>query len=505
MAAALLSPSAMARGLWQLLALGLGLQLLRHWGSTSFASPGAHSLRGWPRPPAPGRRARSACCRAQRGRPKKAADAAAHEVGAADPGDELDGEIAAFAEAVLPRTHHKKAKRQLVQRLQKLVQEVLDPRAQIFGFGSSFNGCGEASSDMDLAVYMPPEEAANLGNREALHRVARAASDGNFAVLEMRMGASVPIVVLEMLDDESGAQTGYTCDVSFQRLLPLHNTRLLRTYIELMPELAALIVVVKRWAKSKRIAGTWERFISTYSWTLMVIYYCQVCHGLPSLHALAHEPRQEAEEDAEHEGQGSVHDVDFVGLAAARRTLGTEKPCAYAGLGTLLRGFFQFYATVYDWSHEVVSVRLGVRKELGGGDFTPALRKTRISKKGRMMTVATFPAFNIEDPIEIERNLNFALKPNSLRLIYSWLTEAHIQLEAGAGLAEILGMRRLPKPQPRRGRRGKTPWLSGFMDLGRRPPCECGKCGQRFESFSEQLDHERECSHLERLLLAALG
>mmetsp|Transcript_93780 Transcript_93780/g.180960 ORF Transcript_93780/g.180960 Transcript_93780/m.180960 type:complete len:572 (-) Transcript_93780:164-1879(-) len=420
----------------------------------------------------------------------------------------LGAEMAAFADAVMPRASHRNIKKRLLTRVEALAQQILDPLAKCYVFGSSANGCGEASSDMDLAIYISPDENADtMPASEALNRLADAATGAGFLVLETRFQASVPIVVLEMLDSKDVA-TGYTCDVSFQHLLPLHNTRLIRTYIELAPQLAALTAVVKRWAKAAGIAGTWEHFISTYSWTLMVLYYCQVQLGLPSLHAMARQQKRNGAPPPDER----AHDADFMSLQAARNKYCPEE-VTVAGLGGMLRGFFEFYSDEFDWGNEVVSVRLGERRYLedDDGNFSPLfntqLRQVKRYRQGgkRVRVTRGFQYLNIEDPIELHRNLNFALKPASFRRIEAEMMRALDLVEAGAGLRDLLNLHELPVAQPRRSSKpAKHPWLAGFLPLGRKPPCECGQCGATFKDFSSMLSHERDCSPLSRLLFRTL-
>jgi hypothetical protein len=58
---------------------------------------------------------------------------------------------------------------------------------------------------------------------------------------------------------------GFAGDVSAFHLLPCYNTQLLRRYATLLPSLATLVLALKRWAKRRRLAKTWENYISSYS------------------------------------------------------------------------------------------------------------------------------------------------------------------------------------------------------------------------------------------------
>lgn len=417
----------------------------------------------------------------------------------------LGAQVAAFADAVMPRPSHRLVKKQLLARLEALAQEILDPLAKSYTFGSSVNGCGEASSDMDVTIYVPPNvDQELLLASEALSRMADGVAGRGFLLLETRFNAHVPIIVLEMLDAKE-KRTGYTCDVCFQHLLPVHNTRLIRTYIDLAPQLAALTVVVKRWAKVVRIAGTWEHFISTYSWTLMALYYCQVELGLPSLHAMARKHKPGAPPPGER-----AHDAHFLGLQSARQRY-CPGEVTEAGLGAMVRGFFEFYAESFDWDNEVVSVRLGERRHLEDANghhsplFSTQLRQAKLKRARRIKYVRGFPHLNIEDPIEVHRNLNFALRPGTYSRICAEVVHARDLLEAGAGLCDLLQLEGLPVAKRRRSSSsGRHPWLSGFLALGKRPPCECSQCGEQFKDFSTMLGHESECNPMARLLFRAL-
>jgi hypothetical protein len=59
------------------------------------------------------------------------------------------------------------------------------------------------------------------------------------------------------------------CDVGFNNMLAVHNTRLLQTYMQIDERVRPLIFAVKHWAKARRInepyAGTLSRYDSPHT------------------------------------------------------------------------------------------------------------------------------------------------------------------------------------------------------------------------------------------------
>eukprot|EP00929_Paragymnodinium_shiwhaense_P086504 TRINITY_DN47008_c0_g2_i4.p1 TRINITY_DN47008_c0_g2~~TRINITY_DN47008_c0_g2_i4.p1 ORF type:complete len:326 (-),score=52.24 TRINITY_DN47008_c0_g2_i4:1395-2372(-) len=197
----------------------------------------------------------------------------------------IEDQMVRLAASVLPGKKNKQwnKKRALFAQLQDLAQAVLGAGAVALPFGSSANGCGEMASDLDIVLHLEPDGPGKKKKKSkntinVLRRLARQAEKEGLITLQMIPRAKVPIVTLTTYDED------VVCDISYRNLLPLYNTKLLRTYTKLDPSLTMLVMVVKRWAKAQRLASTRDGYISSYAWTLLVVYYLQVCHGLPSLH-----------------------------------------------------------------------------------------------------------------------------------------------------------------------------------------------------------------------------
>ncbi|CAK9038974.1 unnamed protein product [Durusdinium trenchii] len=298
-----------------------------------------------------------------------------------------------------------------------------------------------------------------------------------FVVHELRSSSKVPILILE--------KDGFDIDVSYNNLLPLLNTRLLRSYTLLNPRLSVVALAVKRWAKAHHIAKSYEGFISSYAWTLMVVYYFQISRQLPCLHALV----------------GEETPIDFAARFATLEEaheawMNSPPPWSCA---QLLRGFFDFYANEFDWKQDVVSVRLGQRNS--------TIRSRRlIQLKNKRMHL------HIEDPIDIRRNLNFALTKQTADTIHLEIGWVEQQLKNGFGLG-ALGIK-IPPWEPHD---WKQCIEDGFLELPDRDQLEsvlpegdlrrvmkikgsglycCPDCMTCFRSLHHLEDHRAAKEHL---------
>jgi len=393
----------------------------------------------------------------------------------------------------------------------QLARDYLGPNASVYGYGSSMNACGEAQSDVDMVIFYPEVQDDDARFSPAFLSTLKDAAEEHpqLSVLTHRPDARIPILSLELLSQQ-GSSTGYTCDVSLGIMLPLYNTRLLRTYAELAPALPVLAVVVKRWAKAHSIALTYTGHISSYSWTLTMVYYLQICHGLPSLHALAPQRTTARSSGPKRFNtdfvKSKVEAIDSM-VAAAASSGGVPLINATfnsTGLGDLLRGFFKFYSEEFGWNDEVVSPRLGTRRKRGKRGFSEHLAHTRIKLRGSLQDVDLPPFLNIEDPIEVQKNLNFALDATTAGEIREALLAAHSLLSADPGAPDILhklllrtlrdGDSSTPVLQP-----GQLvqEWLQASLPP---PPldregqekwsCRCFRCGSFFKTFIARWEHE---------------
>jgi len=166
---------------------------------------------------------------------------------------------------------------------------------------------------------------------------------------------------------------GIQCDINFSAHLALHNTLLLRCYSHSDPRVKPMVLFVKNWAKIRGINTPYRGTLSSYGYVLMVLHYLVnvaqpfVC---PNLQMIQRDPPPTlslAEIEAQTSYQG--RDVRFWRNEAAISDLASRGHLNHNkdSIGTLLRGFFEYFAQSgqmtmvqgrgFDWGRDVLSLR----------------------------------------------------------------------------------------------------------------------------------------------------
>ncbi|EER00886.1 conserved hypothetical protein [Perkinsus marinus ATCC 50983] len=328
-----------------------------------------------------------------------------------EPAELLDSELSSFVErvALTEEDHH--VHNHILGSILSVARSNLDIEATIETFGSAASRLSEKSSDIDATIICrfaalkkrfgaAGDEkslcsAAVMGLGKAISKFEKEAPGVGLRVVQVIPSAKVPIVVLSWIGPNGNVQI---VDVSINNQLPLHNTALLRNYVEMDKRVQILALCVKRWAKLCGISDAKQGNLSSYSWTLLCIYFLQVRSKgaiLPSLQAMAAKRRQG--EQVKHYScpiSGRVFNVDFVDRFEA--TTGDDAfKAADTPPSELLRDFFVFYDRDYKWGSEVVSIRVGERRSID--DY---LHLPRRDAESNVL---------IEDPLDLNRNLNCVL------------------------------------------------------------------------------------------------
>eukprot|EP01135_Chromosphaera_perkinsii_P005483 Nk52_evm32s352 gene=Nk52_evmTU32s352 len=218
------------------------------------------------------------------------------------------------------------------------------PEAELFLFGSSVNLFGSRGSDVDMCVDIK----ANVRRKTASDIIA---SIGGMikkrrecTKVSLILGARVPIVKFEY------KPYGLQCDISVSNSLALENTKLLQTYASIDERVRELVFAVKHFATACDINEPSAGTLSSYAYTLLVIYFLQQRKPpvLPYLQDLANRVGRE---------KVTINGCDctfFDNLANLGTHFVKENQESAA---ELLLGFFDFYSKNFQPAVQVVCIR----------------------------------------------------------------------------------------------------------------------------------------------------
>eukprot|EP01133_Synstelium_polycarpum_P004417 gene4417-5174_t len=284
--------------------------------------------------------------------------------------------------------------RNLLSRLQVLVSKIF-PRTNIklHLFGSSANGMSLRGGDIDICMLVDD----SAGDSDTIISKLAAMLKQNVLAIP---NARVPIVKFKE------PVHNLSCDICINNKLAIYNTKLVFDYSTIDERMRPLVIVVKRWAKRRKINEPFAGTLSSYAYINMVISFLQHRQPpvLPCLQELANgvivvngKEYGQPMDDVMVDGFNCKYydDVDnLIGFGSAN----TET------LGQLVFGFFQTYSRVFNYMTDVVSIRTGKR-----------ILKTEktwetINKKSHFF-------FSIEDPFETTHNLARVVKRSHLTTI----------------------------------------------------------------------------------------
>ena len=240
---------------------------------------------------------------------------------------------------------------------------------------------------------------------------------------------------------------GIQCDINFSNHLALHNTRLLKCYSLCDLRVQPMIIVVKAWAKNRKINSSYHGTLSSYGYVLMALHYLMNVVQPPIIPNLQLVPlASPPENDYGLNGYNvrfwrSEQEI----LEAARRGQLTHNHLDT--VGSLLRGFFHYYAHPYgdgfSWATDVLSLRTPggiLRKEDKGwtGARTVLVESTVPGEDAK--EVRHRYLFAIEDPFELEHNVARTVVHNGIVAIRDEFRRADKIIQAcGSGKSSADG------------------------------------------------------------------
>ncbi|RLN71077.1 hypothetical protein BBJ28_00016654, partial [Nothophytophthora sp. Chile5] len=272
-------------------------------------------------------------------------------MGAANSVCKLTIDSMALLEQLEPNAAELASKRAVCGRVQELL--ALEwPACRVLPFGSSESGLGFGGCDLDLGIYFQNVDVDAQGHFSPQERIELLTTacerlGGAFEVRQFIRNARVPVIKLW------DPKRQVACDVCVGGVNALLNTALLKFYGLVDPRVRPLVFAVKYWAKQRGINDSANGTLSSYGFSLLLIFYLQSHQSeapLPSAHAIFQSLQSQTKISVLLERLRSVPAMELPS------TFGTSE---LNSVGALLAGFFEFYAHRFNVEDEVVSVRTG--------------------------------------------------------------------------------------------------------------------------------------------------
>ncbi|XP_072006955.1 terminal uridylyltransferase 7 isoform X2 [Engystomops pustulosus] len=220
--------------------------------------------------------------------------------------------------------------------------------ARLSLFGSSKNGFGFKQSDLDICMTFDGlETAEELDSIRTIEELARQLRrhQGLRNILPITT-AKVPIVKFYHV------RSGLEGDISLYNTLALHNTRLLASYAAIDPRVTYLCYIMKVFTKMCDIGDASRGSLSSYAYTLMVLYFLQQ-RNPPVIPVLQEIYTNGCKPEILVDGWNVYFFSKMEELANHWSEYGKNKE----SVGELWLGLLRFYTEDFDFKEHVISIR----------------------------------------------------------------------------------------------------------------------------------------------------
>ncbi|KAJ1674865.1 hypothetical protein EV182_002405, partial [Spiromyces aspiralis] len=299
-----------------------------------------------------------------------------------------------YEKTLFPSAESIESKREYVEKLSQILSaEFPGQDIETHIFGSSVNGLGTSSSDVDICLTTPSGTSCAADILD-LNRVLRKHGMRTYCVPSAR----VPIV------KAWDPALRIASDININNTVALYNTRMIQTFVAIDARVRPFVMTIKHWAKCRQINdAAFGGMLAPYAWVNLALNFLQMRDPpiLPVLHPS--KPTIVPQEEI-HSGQV---DVSFNDNIDALRGFGSANTESVAGL---VYEFFRVYAYEFDYGSLVVSLRRGcyLTKRSKGWDVG---RPARI--------------FCIEEPFSTWLNLGHSASACAVREIRSEFRRAY--------------------------------------------------------------------------------
>ncbi|KAG0238709.1 Zinc finger, CCHC domain-containing protein [Actinomortierella wolfii] len=311
----------------------------------------------------------------------------------------------------------------LIRRIQNILNKAFPEDAlRVEAFGSAAIGLGSENSDLDLCITTPRfNKRAAYNDMRFLRNI--------FAQNRMRKpmaiaNARVPIVKFE------DPVTRIKVDINCNHVLGVHNSQLIKTYMQIDPRLPKMLYILKALIKIHGIHDSSQGLLSSYTVVMMAIGFFQSQNILPNLQNQARSNMTDLLVQLDHDGTGGRELVDCTFDRDWRRYEGYGASNTKS-LGQLLFEFFELFARDFNYPEWEVNIRLGGLCGRGGVPLssTGGQENSSVSKKNNRPRRRA--EFVVMDPFLRQRNVAGTCRTKNLPHVWAVFDYVYEKLSQG--------------------------------------------------------------------------
>lgn len=239
-----------------------------------------------------------------------------------------------------------KLKAELRQKIYSLLSNSIGEKIDLYMIGSSLTDLGSNNSDADLCLIIYDsnynidqkyEEKSNAILK--LNELSKILQLNGISISPKVIPALVPILKFE-------TSSGVEVNINLNRIVTIRNTHLLYTYSRIDWRVSPLILCVKLWARKNAINCAYTKSLTSYSLSLMVIYFLQSVCNPPVVPCLLTLYPQLFTQNVTKLRLGDVSMIRFI-------TRNKQS------LGQLFSGFMEYFGINFTF-RDVISIRTGL-------------------------------------------------------------------------------------------------------------------------------------------------
>jgi DNA polymerase sigma len=188
-----------------------------------------------------------------------------------------------FEKEYLVRDHTHQQRELVRAHVESIVAQcdAFPPGTRVLIFGSSANGFGSPTSDLDMCLQPPPNtnlsgETDDATGSKAMAKLAALLEQNKMQNVDtIRLTARIPVIKFNCPRPmaQKGEDENMECDLSFVNSLAVLNTSLLSAYAMIHPVTRILAAVIKRWAKARDINNPSKHSLSSYGYIIMLLHF----------------------------------------------------------------------------------------------------------------------------------------------------------------------------------------------------------------------------------------